>query len=125
MAYLTYRVEIIRDETRAAGGVSIDITAYIDRMPETEAAGVAMLVRVPASVWNTRLLYSGDFETLAEALAAIEARHPEITSIRCFEHPLDYEYPLDMAPLQRSADGWAPGAPPAAGPPPQLDWRVG
>jgi hypothetical protein len=124
MAYLIYRVEIIRDETRAAGGVSIDITAYIDRMPETEPAALGMLVRVPASVWNTRLLYSGDFETLAEVLAAIEARYPEIASIRCFEHPLDYEYPLDMAPLQRSAEGWAPGEPPSAGPPPQLDWRV-
>jgi|SRR5580704_1585085 hypothetical protein len=123
MAYLIYRVEIIRDETRAAG-VTIDITAYIDRMPETEPAAIGMLARVPASVWNTRLLYSGDFEMLAEALAAIEARYPEIMSIRCFEYPLDYEYALDMAPLQRSTEGWAPGEQPSAGPPPQLDWRV-
>jgi hypothetical protein len=35
MAYETYRVEITRDETRPAGAVSIEITAYLDRVAET------------------------------------------------------------------------------------------
>ena len=35
MAYLTYRVEITRDESRPSGTASIEITAYIDRVPET------------------------------------------------------------------------------------------
>src|SRR3954470_3642911 len=35
MAYETYRVEVTRDETLATGGIGIEITAYIDRMPET------------------------------------------------------------------------------------------
>ena len=39
MAYQTYRVEITRDETRPSGSVTIEITAYIDRVPETNDAG--------------------------------------------------------------------------------------
>ena len=39
MAYETYRVEITRDETRPSGNVTIEITAYIDRVPETNDAG--------------------------------------------------------------------------------------
>jgi len=35
MAYQTFRVEITRDKTRDDGPVGIEITAYIDRMPET------------------------------------------------------------------------------------------
>ena len=35
MAYLTYRVEITRDESRPSGTASVEITAYIDRVPET------------------------------------------------------------------------------------------
>jgi hypothetical protein len=37
MAYLTYRVEVTRDESRPSGTPSIEITAYIDRVPETDA----------------------------------------------------------------------------------------
>ena len=33
MAYQTFRVEITRDESVAAGGVSIEITAYLNRLP--------------------------------------------------------------------------------------------
>jgi hypothetical protein len=33
MAYLTYRVEITCDESRASGTASIEITAYFDRLP--------------------------------------------------------------------------------------------
>ena len=35
MAYLTYRVEITRDESRRSDTPSTEITAYIDRIPET------------------------------------------------------------------------------------------
>jgi len=123
---MTYRVEITRDETRRSGGVSVDITAYIGRMPETEPADYGRLVRVPASVWNTRLLYAGDFDDLPEAVAAIAAAYPELDEIRCYEHPTDYEAPNEMAPLVRSGASWAPGAHPRpGGPPPQLVWRVG
>ena len=57
MAYETYRVEITRDETRADGGVSIEITAYLDRVPETDAPtrghadpGIARGVEQPAAI---------------------------------------------------------------------------
>jgi len=71
MAYQTFRVEITRDETRDGGPVGIEITAYIDRMPETNEATVGHLSRAWRGVWNSRLQYTGDFATLAEALAAI------------------------------------------------------
>jgi hypothetical protein len=122
---MTYRVEITRDETRASGGVRIEITAYIGRVPETNEAGVGRLTRAPRGVWNSRLLFSGDFEELGEALAAIEAAYPDIADISCNEWPVDYEYPLEMPPLHRSAGKWLPGKHPSRGPPPQLDWRVG
>ena len=35
MAYLTYRVQITRDESRPSGTPIVEITAYIDRVPET------------------------------------------------------------------------------------------
>ena len=44
MAYQTFRVEITRDETRDDGPVGIEITAYIDRMPETNEATVGRLL---------------------------------------------------------------------------------
>ena len=57
MAYQTFRVEVTRDETRDTGPVSIEITAYIDRMPETNEApigrlrlGVARRVEHPAAI---------------------------------------------------------------------------
>ena len=34
MAYETFRVEITRDETRDDGPVAIEITAYLDRVPD-------------------------------------------------------------------------------------------
>src|SRR5436853_348573 len=73
MAYQTFRVEITRDETRDDGPVGIEITAYIDRMPETNQATVGRLGRAWRGVWNSRLQYTGDFDTLAEALPAIRA----------------------------------------------------
>jgi hypothetical protein len=80
------------------------------------------LTRAPRGVWNSRLLFSGDFE----ALAAIEAAYPDIADIACNEWSVDSETPLEMPPLHRSAAGkWLPGTRPSRGPPPQLDWRVG
>ena len=122
---MTYRIEITRDETVATGGVSIEIAAYIDRVPETPPVDVGRLSRAPKGVWNSRLLFSGDFESLAESLAAIEAVYPEIAEIRCSEFSIDYEFPNEMAPLRKSGGEWLPGKPPAYGPPPLLDWRVG
>ena len=55
MAYQTFRVEITRDETRASGTVDIEITAYIDRMPETNEATIGRLSRAQRGVWNSRL----------------------------------------------------------------------
>jgi hypothetical protein len=122
---MTYRVEITRDETVATGGVTIEITAYIDRVPETPPVDIGRLTRVPKGVWNSRLLFSGDFDELAPALAAIEAAYPDIAEIRCSEFSIDYEFPNEMAPLRKSDGKWLPGKRPALGPPPQLDWRVG
>ena len=85
MAYQTFRVEVTRDETRDDGQVRIEITAYIDRMPETNEATIGRLSRASHGVWNSRLQYTGDFETLAEALAAIMAAYPEADRIRCYE----------------------------------------
>ena len=45
MAYLTYRVEITRDESRSSGTASIEITAYIDRVPETNEPEFGRLSR--------------------------------------------------------------------------------
>jgi hypothetical protein len=105
MAYQTYRVEITRDETRPSGGVTIEITAYIDRMPETNEATMGRLSRASRGVWNSRLQYSGNFESLAAALAAIDAAHP---SIRCYEYSVDNEYPVEAALLVRSQGKWLP-----------------
>jgi hypothetical protein len=109
MSYLTCRVEITRDESRPSGTVSIEITAYIDRVPETDDAGFGRLTRASSGVWNSRLQYTGDFESLSEALAAIGAAYPEAQQIRCYEWTVDDEYPREMAPLNRSGDKWSPG----------------
>jgi hypothetical protein len=110
MAYQTCRVEIIRDETRDGGPVGIEITAYIDRMPETHEATVGRLSRAWRGVWNSRLQYTGDFDSLAEALAAITAAYPEADRIRCYEYSVDDEFAREVAPLVRSGEKWLPGA---------------
>ena len=108
MAYQTFRVEITRDETRDDGPVSIEITAYIDRMPETDEAPTGRLSRAWRGVWNSLLRYTGDFDTLAEALAAITAAHPAADRIRCYEYSVDDEFPVEVAPLLRSGEKWSP-----------------
>ena len=110
MAYQTFRVEITRDETRDDGPVDIEITAYIDRMPETHEATIGRLSRAWRGVWNSRLQYTGDFDTLAEALASIMAAHPEADRIRCYEYSVDDEYAREVAPLRRSGEKWVPDA---------------
>src|SRR5689334_19982851 len=109
MAYQTIRVEVTRDETRASAPVSIEITAYIDRMPETNEATIGRLGRAWRGVWNSRLQYTGDFETLAEALAAITAAYPKADHIRCYEYSVDDEFAREVAPLLRSGGKWLPG----------------
>ena len=101
MAYQTFRVEITCDETRDDGPVGIEITAYIDRMPETNEATAGRLSRAWRGVWNSRLQYTGDFDTLAEALAAITAAHPEADRIHCYEYTVDDEFAREVAPLVR------------------------
>jgi hypothetical protein len=108
MAYQVFRVEITRDETRDAAPVGIEITAYIDRMPETNEATIGRLTRASRGVWNSRLQYSGDFESLAAALAAIDAAYPEAMSIRCYEYSVDNEYPVEAALLVRAKGKWLP-----------------
>jgi hypothetical protein len=108
MAYETYHVEAIRDETVASGGLSVEITAYIDRMPEYNEASRGLLTRAARGVWDSRLQFTGDFETLAEALAAIGARFPEVDRIRCYEYTVDNEFPVEVAPLLRSGNKWRP-----------------
>ena|SRR5579862_7383839 len=109
MSYETFRVEVTRDETLPAGGVGVEITAYLDRVPETDAPTRGMLTRATRGVWNSRLQFTGDFATLGEALAAIAAAYPEIAHIRCYEYTVDDEYPRAVAPLVRSGDKWRPG----------------
>ncbi|HEX3535968.1 MAG TPA: hypothetical protein VHU15_04305 [Stellaceae bacterium] len=108
MSYQTFRVEITRDETAAAGGAGIEIIAYLDRMPETNDYSRGMLSRVPKWVWNSRLQFAGDFEDLGEALAAIGEKCPEIDCIRCYEYTVDDEYAREVAPLVRAGDKWQP-----------------
>ena len=110
MAYQTFRVEITRDETRDDGSVNLEITAYIDRMPETNEATVGRLSRARRGVWNSRLQYTGDFATLAEALATITAAYPEARRIRCYEYSVDDEFAREVAPLVRSGENWLPSA---------------
>ena len=110
MAYQTFRVEVTRDETRESGPVGIEITAYIDRMPETNEATIGRLSRASRGVWNSRLQYTGDFDTLAEALAAITAAHPEADRICCYEYTVDDEFAREVPPLLRSGERWLPGA---------------
>jgi hypothetical protein len=107
MAYQTFRVEVTRDESRA-GAATAEITLYIDRAPEFEDAGQGRLTRASNEVWNSRLQLTGHFDTLAAALAAVAAAHPEIARIRCWEYTVDDEYPREVAPLVRCGDRWRP-----------------
>ena len=109
MTYETFRVEITRDETRPAGGVTIEITAYLDRVPETDAPTRGMLTRASKGVWNSRLQFTGDFATLSEALRAIEAVYADADRIRCYEYTVDDEFAREVAPLVKSAGKWRPG----------------
>ena len=108
MAYETFRVEITRDETRADGAVGIEITAYLDRLPETNEYTRGILTRAPKGVWNSRLQFAGDFPTLAEALAAIEAVYPDADRIRCYEYTVDDEYAREVATLVKTGGKWLP-----------------
>ncbi len=112
MAYETYRVEITRDETSASGAASIEITVYLDRVPETDAPTRGRLTRASRGVWNSRLQFTGDFGTLSEALAAISAAYPDADRIRCYEYTVDDEYAREVAPLLRSGDKWRPAEKP-------------
>jgi hypothetical protein len=109
MTYQTFRVEITRDETHDGGPISIEITAYIDRMPETHEATIGRLSRASRGVWNSRLHFTGDFDTLPEALAAIMTAYPEANRIRCYEYSIDDEFAREVAPLLRSGEKWLPG----------------
>ena len=109
MAYQTFRVEITRDETRDGEPVSIEITAYIDRMPETHDATIGRLSRASRGVWNSRLQFTGDFNTLPEALSAVTTAHPEADRIRCYEYSVDDEFAREVAPLLRCGQKWLPG----------------
>ena len=59
-------------------------------------------------MWKTRLYFAGDFETLKDALAAVEAGFPGVDRIRCYEWSNDDETPLEVAMLIRSGGKWAP-----------------
>ena len=72
-----------------------------------------MLTRASKGVWNSRLQFTGDFETLAAALAAIEAAYPDADRIRCYEYTVDDEYAREVAPLVKSGGKWRPGDEPA------------
>jgi hypothetical protein len=109
MSYLTFRVEVTRDEGKTDAPVGIEITAYIDRVPETDAPTRGMLTRAAKGVWNSRLQHTGDFDTLADAFAAIDAAYPDAAQIRCYEYTVDDEFPREAAPLVKAGDKWAPG----------------
>ena len=109
MAYQIFRVEITRDETRDGAPVNIEITAYIDRMPETHEATIGRLSRASRGVWNSRMHFTGDFNKLPDALAAIMSGYPEADRIRCYEYSVDDEFAREVAPLLRSGEKWLPG----------------
>jgi hypothetical protein len=108
MSYLTFRVEITRDEWKPAEPAIVEITAYIDRVPETDAPTRGMLTRAAKGVWNSRLQQTGDFDTLAEAFAAIDDAYPDAAQIRCYEYTVDDEFPREAAPLVKSGGKWGP-----------------
>jgi hypothetical protein len=79
-------------------------------VPETDAPTRGILTRASRGVWNSRLQFTGDFDRLAAALAAVAAAHPEIAQIRCYEYTVDDEYPREVAPLVKSGGTWRPEA---------------
>jgi hypothetical protein len=111
MSYLTFRVEITRDEWNPDAPATIEITAYIDRVPETGDYSRGMLTRAPRGVWNSRLQFAGDFEALGDALAAIDAAYPDAARIGCYEYTVDDEFPREAPPLLKADGNWAPGGP--------------
>ena len=90
--------------------------------PTTEA-DFGRLSRVATSMWNTRMLYTGDFAALADAVAAIEARYPAAERINCYEWATRVESALELAPLVRAGGRWKRGDPPA-GTTTRLDWQI-
>ena len=114
MSYETFRVEITRDETRDEGAVRIELTAYFDRVPETDIPTRGMLTRAAKGVWDSRLQFTGDFATLSEALAAIDAAYPDAERIRCYEYTVDDEFAREVPPLVKSGGKWRPGGEKAA-----------
>jgi len=113
MSYETYRVEVTRDEWKPDEPVTVEITAYIDRVPETDVPTRGMLTRAAKGVWNSRLQHTGDFETLTEALAAIETAYPDAARIRCYEYTVDDEFAREAAILVKSDGEWIPQAGPS------------
>ena len=107
MSYLTIRVEITRDEQRAEAPVGVEITAYIDRLPESNEYTRGRLSRVQKGVWNSRLQFAGDFDELPGALVAIDERYPDATRIRCYEYTVDDEFARETAPLVKTSGKWA------------------
>jgi hypothetical protein len=114
MSYETYRVEVTRDEWKPDEPVTVEITAYLDRVPETDMPTRGMLTRAAKGVWNSRLQTTGDFATLTEALAAIEAAYPETGRIRCYEYTVDDEFAREAAILVKSDGKWAPDGEPSS-----------
>jgi hypothetical protein len=108
MSYLTFRVEITRDEWKPDEPITIEITAYIDRVPETDAPTRGMLTRASRGVWTSRLQFTGDFDELAEALAAIDIAYPHATQIRCYEYTVDDEFPREADLLVKTGGKWQP-----------------
>jgi hypothetical protein len=108
MSYETWRVEITRDETVTTGGVGIEITAYLDRMPETDLPTRGRLTRAARGVWNSRLQFTGDFAALGEALDAIDAAQPDARRIRCYEYTVDDEFAREVAQLVKIGGQWQP-----------------
>jgi len=108
MTYETWRVEITRNETRDGAPVTIEIVAYLDREPETNLATRGVLSRAAKGVWNSRLQFTGDFATLADALGAIDEAYPDAAQIRCYEYTVDDEYQREVVPLVKAGDKWRP-----------------
>jgi hypothetical protein len=59
----------------------VEIIAYIDRVPETSEPEFGRLSTAFKGVWDSRLQYTGDFESLSEALAAIEVAYPAVEPV--------------------------------------------
>ena len=108
MAYETYRVEVTRDETLPAGGVSVEITAYIDRMPETHDYTIGMLTPGAARRVEQPAAIRRRFRDIGRGAGSDRRR---LSGNR--PHPLlrihvDNEFPVEVPPLVRSGDRWRP-----------------